>query len=927
MRRLARTVASWWWPAVLLVGLPIGLLHAPGRPEIPHHLPTHHQLATFAAEPLTRPTAITGFILLGWLLWAALACAALAAIYQRLVWWCRWLPRMRLPGPLQSLSAAVLGTIAVSGASTAASAAPPTTHIGLTHTDRTQHPPASSTTPSTPSAASTHTPTPPTATPLSPAAAAAGGSSQPLTYTVHRGDTLWRIAQRQLRDPARWPQIYHLNQSRYDHHGKMEHGDHIEPGWVLTLPQDAIPPHTEPAPPPPKTPAAPAPHPIAPSPTTTAAAPDTITPPAPSHFHAPAAAPTPRRSPDHHPGIHLPDGNWVTVALAASLTAAASMVWLQRRRRYTPRPLTEPADDDPDLKPLPPAITQLRRGLRHRAPDLLPRPSDQPADPAELDDGGAEPLPPIGPSGPQLSGLPNALPAIGLGLTGDGAHAAARALLVATLSAGSPDDPDARGHLITTTDTLTQLLDDHADQMRPMPRLRVTDDLTDALTHVEDLLIERRRLLGDHDADDLASMRDKDPYHPPMPPVLLLTASPPPHLTTRLSNALRLGTSLQISAAILGPWPAGDTLTIDSHGRPTNGDAPRLAILDTSTTVQLLTVLHEAHTGQPVNTDNGPANNPATPNQPAPPDGSPATSPTPVPDHRQSSEPPASPNDGQHHQTRVRIRLLGEPAILNHHNQPVAGLRLHARELLVYLAIHRYGADIPDIMEAFWPTATRRRAAQRLSTETANLRRCIRDAAADPSIKPVINTGGRYHLNPKLLEIDIWRLADALTRATTATEPDDRAAALGKAIATHTATIAEGYEYDWIDQHRYQLTRQGIQARLQLAQLLAPTQPHTAADLIQAAADLDPLDEQVAQHAIQALSAIGDTAGIHVRLDRLRNALNDIDERPSAQTLTLAAQLQHTRPSTDPPPPTSDTPKPAAGRSDPAPAHRDAQEG
>ncbi len=127
---------------------------------------------------------------------------------------------------------------------------------------------------------------------------------------------------------------------------------------------------------------------------------------------------------------------------------------------------------------------------------------------ATTDSSGAEaPLPPIGPSGLHLSGLPDPLPATGLGLTGDGANAAARALLVATLSTGSPDDPDARGHLITTTDTLTQLLDAYADQIRPMPCLTVTDNFADALTHVEALLIERRRLLDDRDADDLAKTR------------------------------------------------------------------------------------------------------------------------------------------------------------------------------------------------------------------------------------------------------------------------------------------------------------------------------------------------------------------------------------------------------------------------------------
>ena len=74
--------------------------------------------------------------------------------------------------------------------------------------------------------------------------------NQHYTYTVHKHDTLWDIAGAWLGDHNRWPEIYHLNADRYDQHGRMRHGDHIEPGWVLVLPDDARPPAgAAPAPP------------------------------------------------------------------------------------------------------------------------------------------------------------------------------------------------------------------------------------------------------------------------------------------------------------------------------------------------------------------------------------------------------------------------------------------------------------------------------------------------------------------------------------------------------------------------------------------------------------------------------------------------------------------------------------------------------
>src|SRR3989442_15949425 len=81
-----------------------------------------------------------------------------------------------------------------------------------------------------------------------------------------------------------------------------------------------------------------------------------------------------------------------------------------------------------------------------------------------------------------------------------------------------------------------------------------------------------------------------------MPPVLLLADTPPAELRARLTTALHLGGPLQISAVLLGDWPRGDTLTVRTDGH--TGDT-RLGVLDVPTTLQLLEVLREAHTGQP----------------------------------------------------------------------------------------------------------------------------------------------------------------------------------------------------------------------------------------------------------------------------------------------------------------------------------------
>jgi two-component SAPR family response regulator len=512
------------------------------------------------------------------------------------------------------------------------------------------------------------------------------------------------------------------------------------------------------------------------------------------------------------------------------------------------------------------------------------------------------------------------MPASGLGLTGPGAEPAARALLVATLSTGGPTDPDARSKVVIPADALTALLGAHTAEVRTIPRLTVAATLSDALTRVEELLIERRRLLEEYDAPDLADLRTADPYHPPMPPVLLLAEVPRPELHARLSTTLQLGTPLQIAAVLLGEWPEGETLAVHADGRTTATDQQRLAVLDVATTVQLLNLLREAHTGEPATPPQADADSHAsdTSTTPSPPTEGTAAEPAnsqpattvaaaaeSTAEEQHATEPVTEPSEETdagdttqapqprpHRRRPVRIRLLGEPAVFDRDGTAITGLRRHARQLLVYLAVHRDGADLPQIMEAFWPTATLRRAGERLSTEAADLRGRIRQAAGDAKVQPVINTGGRYVLNADLLDIDLWRMSDALRRASNATDPEARVAALREAVDAHTGGLADGHDYDWIEPAREQVRRHGVRARLHLANLIAEHDPADATALAQAAAGLDPYNEEAARQAMRSLARIGDAAGIRTRLQRLRDALDEIDEEPSSETISLAAQLQ-----------------------------------
>jgi nucleoid-associated protein YgaU len=57
-----------------------------------------------------------------------------------------------------------------------------------------------------------------------------GGGPRPRTYKVKRGDTLSSIADKQLGDADRWPEIFVLNRAQ------IRHRDRITPGQILALP-------------------------------------------------------------------------------------------------------------------------------------------------------------------------------------------------------------------------------------------------------------------------------------------------------------------------------------------------------------------------------------------------------------------------------------------------------------------------------------------------------------------------------------------------------------------------------------------------------------------------------------------------------------------------------------------------------------------
>ncbi|SBT65625.1 DNA-binding transcriptional activator of the SARP family [Micromonospora sediminicola] len=905
------------------------------------------------------------------MLWLLLATTVLTRAYTTLARRLRWLPALHLPGPVQGLTAALLGATAVTTATagTPAHSAPAT---GTAHDSDAQPPQASTTAPATRPVSSSQQLI------LMPA-------DRTSTHTVRRGDTLSKIAAERLGDADRWPEIFALNRGIHFIHtgGILRNPNVIYPGWTLTLPDDATPPTTHRPRPesPPTAPdepdlATPAPAPTtAPPPSTPHPAPPTATTPTiePSHAPTPTTAstcastdnttstPTSEPTADRGPrptspdrGVALPSGSWISLGLALAITTAAALVWAHRQRRYTAgKPSTTPRWEKQTLAPLPRLIGQIRRALRHTAAMAGETGQDnEPADDAAGDPDGTSSLSntsstsqqvtsrdPSATASPATTALTSThsfgpvmpapapltvWPPAGLGLTGPGADAAARGFLTAALATDTDEHPQARTHAVMTAATAATLLGATTGTLPRTPRLRITPTLDDALNLLEALALHRTRLIDQHETATVADLR-ADAYEEPLPPVMLLTHPPDRRERPRVAALLTQGQHLDIHGVLLGPWSDGTTVTVNEDGTTTPADGDhashradigRLTVLEPTETLDLLTVLAEAHTGE------APSPAPAEPTPTAHGTGAQPDPRTPLADQHQPATTPAdTPLHAAHHEiqaldtghadaldqplatstsatsstppapetgtvTTVAITVLGTPALT--HADPQRSLRAKSLELLVYLAARDGTATTEAILDDLLPDAPASKATHRLHTYVSDLRSALRHHGGPGTY--LTHPHHRYELNPDRLDVDLWRMRAALRAANTATSKAERVAALRRAVDTYRAPLADGCDYEWLEPHREAVRQQALDAAVALTEEL-DGQPAEQLAVVDAAIGQHPYAEQLYQVAMRARAHLGDIDGLRTLRRTVTRQLADIDAEPSDDTLTLADQL------------------------------------
>lgn len=190
----------------------------------------------------------------------------------------------------------------------------------------------------------------------------------------------------------------------------------------------------------------------------------------------------------------------------------------------------------------------------------------------------------------------------GLGLVGAGAPAAARALLLALLTAETPrQGAAAEVTVIVPVDDLALLLGRENIRAEWPAAVRVVADLNAALDEVEAETLRRTR---DHD-----NAQDHDRTRP----MTVLVARPPSENTQRLQAVLDNGAPLGIVGMLLGQWRPGITAYIRDEGTVTStspgpGEAlrgTRVFRIPEAETDDLLTLLYHAQPEAPAGPPTG----------------------------------------------------------------------------------------------------------------------------------------------------------------------------------------------------------------------------------------------------------------------------------------------------------------------------------
>jgi DNA-binding SARP family transcriptional activator len=142
------------------------------------------------------------------------------------------------------------------------------------------------------------------------------------------------------------------------------------------------------------------------------------------------------------------------------------------------------------------------------------------------------------------------------------------------------------------------------------------------------------------------------------------------------------------------------------------------------------------------------------------------------------------------------VRCLGPLRIELDGAEVRTGLRTKSRELLAYLLLHLTGVSREVAIEALWPEMDPARSADRANDALKSLRQALRTATGQSGSTVVELVNDRWHINPDLVDCDMWHFQSALAAAAATTDDKPKLDALTRAATVYTGDLLQDAIYE-----------------------------------------------------------------------------------------------------------------------------------
>jgi DNA-binding SARP family transcriptional activator len=778
-------------------------------------------------------------------------------------------------------------------------------------------------------------------------------------YRVRPGDSLWRIAERELGSGLRWREIYRLNEGKQFGDGRSLTNPHlIRSGWVLDLPRERRDPadtgeherHSDEeheasnSPPPTRSP----------RPTSTFESPTEQVEAEPS-----ADVETDESGPSAPaaPAFQIPSGLLVAASFASGLLTAHLLGRLHRRRsrRLSGVAAVRPSDTPELIQNLrragasemagqldvavdavieawrahtgswPYLIAAVEEASRHvsvilRESDpalpgstggtISPRVRFVQAGPsviAQVD--GPFPVqlrPPrsplergvLVPVGRAPGGSVVHVSATGVGwisLAGPGATGLVRQLVVAAATQGGPDD-------------LRLVLLGSGEEMKELCRLPHTSacerwtEASAALRDVELELIRRARLFLREGVEDihshLAEHSDEQ-----LPALLVVCEEPPPALRGQIDALAQQAPTLGAAVVALGWTLAGDGLRA-RVGASVQLDAdlplPKALepfLLDDRAQREAIEVIREAYPSEPGEELVLGESIKTVEEVPTP---TPAAVQVPHGPPRLVAEPErplsASGEPPEPPPHMLAIRCLGPFEISRAGESISKGWRAKGRELLAYLVAHPAGAPKERIIDELWHDIEPRVGVARFDRCATYVRATAR--GMEDSRMYVERVGeSAYRLDESAWWVDAWEFERLIREAERSDDATEAITSFRDAVAMYRGEFCDDAYYPWLDGIRERFRNLFVEASGRLAYLLTNAEEHDQAlSILDQAIQTDPVCEDLVRRAIAVEAALGRRGAALARYRKLEAILDEqLSVEPDPETRGLVQRLMGPR--------------------------------